>query len=96
MHHLNSRARKSRCFMASAVRVSVAAGLTANSKGKLTTCFWIPEQLLDKQIEWFYNMLGIDNAYFELESVDSIARIVTFSMLLRLRRLRERTSRRSA
>lgn len=63
--------------MASAVRVSVTPGLTVNSKGKLTTCFRIPEQLLDKQIEWFYNMPGIDNAYFELESMDSIARIVT-------------------
>jgi glutamate dehydrogenase len=77
MRHLNSRARKNRCCVASAVRISVTPGLTADSEGKVTTCSWIPEQLLDEQIEWFYNMLGIDNAYFELESVDAIARTVT-------------------
>ncbi|OAA60511.1 NAD-specific glutamate dehydrogenase [Niveomyces insectorum RCEF 264] len=34
---------------------------------------WIPEPLVDKQITWFYNELGIDDVYFQLERVDVIA-----------------------
>lgn len=37
----------------------------------------MPEKLVDEQIAWFYNDLGIDDVYFELESVDAIASSVT-------------------
>lgn len=33
----------------------------------------IPELLVDKQLLWFYNELGIDDVYFQLENVDVIA-----------------------
>ena len=33
----------------------------------------VPEALIDKQLRWFYNDLGIDDAYFQLEHVDVIA-----------------------
>ncbi|KAK2628461.1 hypothetical protein QTJ16_001564 [Diplocarpon rosae] len=39
---------------------------------KLESSSWIPEPLIDAQIEWFYNELGIDDVYFEMESVDAI------------------------
>jgi glutamate dehydrogenase len=38
---------------------------------------WVPEKLIDEQIDWFYNDLGIDDVYFELESVDAIASSIT-------------------
>ncbi|CAK7221562.1 NAD-dependent glutamate dehydrogenase [Sporothrix curviconia] len=38
---------------------------------------WIPESLVDKQITWFYNELGIDDVYFQLERVDVIANHIT-------------------
>jgi glutamate dehydrogenase len=38
---------------------------------------WVPEKLIDEQIGWFYNDLGIDDVYFELESVDAIASSIT-------------------
>ncbi|CAL3965718.1 unnamed protein product [Diplocarpon coronariae] len=41
-------------------------------RGKLESSSWIPEPLIDQQIEWFYNELGIDDVYFEMESVDAI------------------------
>lgn len=34
---------------------------------------FIPENLLETEVAWFYNNLGIDNMYFSLESVDVIA-----------------------
>ncbi|KAK9423937.1 putative NAD-specific glutamate dehydrogenase [Seiridium unicorne] len=38
---------------------------------------WIPDTHVDEQIEWFYNSLGIDDVYFQLETVDVIATHVT-------------------
>jgi glutamate dehydrogenase len=46
-------------------------------KEKLRSSTWIPEPLIDEQIEWFYNDLGIDDVYFQLESVDAIASNIT-------------------
>ncbi|KAI0127467.1 NAD-specific glutamate dehydrogenase, partial [Xylariales sp. AK1849] len=43
----------------------------------LTKSGWIPESHIEEQIEWFYNSLGIDDVYFELETVDVIANNVT-------------------
>ena len=34
---------------------------------------WIPTPLIDEQINWFYNELGIDDVYFQLENVEAIA-----------------------
>jgi len=34
---------------------------------------WIPESLVDNQISWFYNELGIDDVYFQAENPDVIA-----------------------
>lgn len=34
---------------------------------------WIPEKLVDAQIAWFYNELGIDDVYFQLERPNVIA-----------------------
>ncbi|KAI0841452.1 NAD-specific glutamate dehydrogenase [Hypoxylon sp. FL0890] len=38
---------------------------------------WIPESHLDEQVSWFYNELGIDDVYFQMESVDVIATHIT-------------------
>jgi glutamate dehydrogenase len=38
---------------------------------------WIPEDRVDGQIEWFYTELGIDDVYFQTESVEAIASHVT-------------------
>ncbi|KAK8036685.1 NAD-specific glutamate dehydrogenase [Apiospora rasikravindrae] len=38
---------------------------------------WIPERLVDAQIEWFYSSLGIDDVYFQLESPEVIATHIT-------------------
>ncbi|KAH8894893.1 NAD-dependent glutamate dehydrogenase [Thozetella sp. PMI_491] len=38
---------------------------------------WIPEGLVEQQISWFYNELGIDDVYFQLENVEVIADHVT-------------------
>lgn len=38
---------------------------------------WIPEDLVDTQIGWFYNELGIDDVYFQLESTAVIADHIT-------------------
>lgn len=46
-------------------------------KEKIQSGAWIPEPLVDEQIEWFYNELGIDDVYFQLETVDAIASNVT-------------------
>jgi len=42
-------------------------------KAKVLSGSWIPEPLIDDQIAWFYNDLGIDDVYFQMESVDAIA-----------------------
>ncbi|KAJ8127942.1 hypothetical protein O1611_g5696 [Lasiodiplodia mahajangana] len=38
---------------------------------------WIPSSHLDEQISWFYNELGIDDVYFQMEKADVIATIIT-------------------
>ncbi|KAI0603231.1 NAD-specific glutamate dehydrogenase-like protein [Biscogniauxia sp. FL1348] len=38
---------------------------------------WIPEAHVDEQISWFYNELGIDDVYFQMETVDVIATHIT-------------------
>ncbi|APA08274.1 hypothetical protein sscle_03g030440 [Sclerotinia sclerotiorum 1980 UF-70] len=38
---------------------------------------WIPEELIDAQLEWFYNELGIDDVYFQTESVDAVVSNIT-------------------
>ncbi|KAI0901518.1 NAD-specific glutamate dehydrogenase [Annulohypoxylon nitens] len=38
---------------------------------------WIPESHLDDQVSWFYNELGIDDVYFQMEKVDVIATHIT-------------------
>ncbi|KAK7742036.1 NAD-dependent glutamate dehydrogenase [Cytospora paraplurivora] len=38
---------------------------------------WIPDSRVDAQIAWFYNELGIDDVYFELESTAVIADHIT-------------------
>ncbi|KAI1413546.1 NAD-specific glutamate dehydrogenase [Hypoxylon sp. FL1857] len=38
---------------------------------------WIPEAHLDEQVSWFYNELGIDDVYFQMESADVIATHIT-------------------
>jgi glutamate dehydrogenase len=34
---------------------------------------FIPSELIENEVSWFYNNLGIDNMYFVLESVETIA-----------------------
>ncbi|EKD14900.1 uncharacterized protein L3040_003884 [Drepanopeziza brunnea f. sp. 'multigermtubi'] len=41
-------------------------------KAKIEASSWIPQPLIDAQIAWFYNELGIDDVYFELETPDAI------------------------
>lgn len=38
---------------------------------------WIPADLVEKQVSWFYTELGIDDVYFQLESVEVIANHIT-------------------
>ncbi|PNY28567.1 NAD-specific glutamate dehydrogenase [Tolypocladium capitatum] len=38
---------------------------------------WIPESLVEDQIRWFYEQLGIDDAYFRIEAPDVIASQIT-------------------
>jgi glutamate dehydrogenase len=38
---------------------------------------WIPEDRVDSQIEWFYNELGIDDVYFQAETVEVISSHIT-------------------
>lgn len=38
---------------------------------------WIPTDRIDSQIEWFYNDLGIDDVYFQTESVEAISSHIT-------------------
>ncbi|KAE8446157.1 glutamate dehydrogenase (NADP(+)) gdh1 [Mollisiaceae sp. DMI_Dod_QoI] len=46
-------------------------------KSKILEKNWIPEVLVDEQISWFYNELGIDDVYFQLETVDAIVSHIT-------------------
>ncbi|KAM3438770.1 hypothetical protein MY4824_003072 [Beauveria thailandica] len=38
---------------------------------------WIPEALVDDQIRWFYEQLGIDDVYFRIESPEVIGNQIT-------------------
>ncbi|KAI1328480.1 NAD-specific glutamate dehydrogenase [Xylariaceae sp. FL0255] len=38
---------------------------------------WIPSSHVDEQVHWFYNELGIDDVYFQQETVDVIATNIT-------------------
>lgn len=38
---------------------------------------WIPESLIDEQIHWFYQKLGIDDVYFQIETPMVIANQIT-------------------
>ncbi|KAI1247887.1 glutamate dehydrogenase (NADP(+)) gdh1 [Eutypa lata] len=38
---------------------------------------WIPESHLDEQVRWFYDELGIDDVYFQMETVDALATHIT-------------------
>lgn len=38
---------------------------------------WLPDTLIDEQIEWFYEKLGIDDVYFHIETPDVIANQIT-------------------
>ncbi|KAH7374651.1 NAD-specific glutamate dehydrogenase, partial [Plectosphaerella cucumerina] len=38
---------------------------------------WVPESIIDKQVEWFYEQLGIDDVYFKIETPEVIAGQVT-------------------
>ena len=39
----------------------------------ITASGWIPESLVDEQITWFYDKLGIDDVYFKIEQPPVIA-----------------------
>lgn len=34
---------------------------------------FIPENLVTSEVQWFYGSLGIDDSYFQLEPVESVA-----------------------
>ncbi|RDA94556.1 hypothetical protein CP533_2728 [Ophiocordyceps camponoti-saundersi (nom. inval.)] len=38
---------------------------------------WIPEALVDEEIRWFYEQLGIDDVYFRIETPEVIASQIT-------------------
>jgi glutamate dehydrogenase len=38
---------------------------------------WIPENLIDEQIKWFYEDLGIDDVYFRIETPEVVAGQIT-------------------
>jgi len=46
-------------------------------KEHITKSGWIPEALVDPQVEWFYNELGIDDVYFQAENPEVIAKHIT-------------------
>ncbi|KAK3333619.1 NAD-specific glutamate dehydrogenase [Cercophora scortea] len=46
-------------------------------KEHITKSGWIPEALADSEIAWFYNELGIDDVYFQMEKIDAIANHIT-------------------
>ncbi|KAH6624725.1 Glutamate/Leucine/Phenylalanine/Valine dehydrogenase-domain-containing protein [Chaetomium sp. MPI-SDFR-AT-0129] len=43
----------------------------------ISTSGWIPGSLVDAQVEWFYNELGIDDVYFQAENPEVIAKHIT-------------------
>lgn len=43
----------------------------------ITDSSWIPESLIDEQITWFYEQLGIDDVYFKIEAPSVIANQIT-------------------
>jgi glutamate dehydrogenase len=49
----------------------------AQVREKLLSAAWIPKELVDTQIKWFYSELGIDDVYFQMESVEVIASHIT-------------------
>src|SRR5438045_7966349 len=51
--------------------------MTVLVKQRITERQWIPDDRVDSQVEWFYNELGIDDAYFQNESVGVIANHIT-------------------
>ncbi|KAL2134043.1 hypothetical protein VTI74DRAFT_1154 [Chaetomium olivicolor] len=46
-------------------------------KAYILKCGWIPEALVDTQISWFYNELGIDDVYFQVENPEVVANHIT-------------------
>lgn len=38
---------------------------------------WLPKSLIESEIEWFYEKLGIDDVYFQIETPDIIANNIT-------------------
>ncbi|KAJ4304277.1 NAD-dependent glutamate dehydrogenase [Collariella sp. IMI 366227] len=46
-------------------------------KAYIAKCGWIPEALVDTQISWFYNELGIDDVYFQVENPEVVANHIT-------------------
>jgi len=46
-------------------------------KAKIGESGWIPEAVIDAQLAWFYNELGIDDVYFQLEIPEVIANHIT-------------------
>lgn len=46
-------------------------------KKEIIASGWIPDALVESQIAWFYNELGIDDVYFQLESPRVIADHIT-------------------
>ncbi|KAK3302276.1 Glutamate/Leucine/Phenylalanine/Valine dehydrogenase-domain-containing protein [Chaetomium strumarium] len=46
-------------------------------KAYIQKCGWIPEALVDTQVSWFYNELGIDDVYFQLENPEVVANHIT-------------------
>ncbi|KAK0630569.1 NAD-specific glutamate dehydrogenase [Bombardia bombarda] len=46
-------------------------------KGLITKSKWIPDDLVDTQIAWFYSDLGIDDVYFQVENPEVIANHIT-------------------
>ncbi|KAF4487776.1 NAD-specific glutamate dehydrogenase [Fusarium agapanthi] len=46
-------------------------------KSIISAAGFVPEPQIDEQIEWFYEKLGIDDVYFELETPDVISSHIT-------------------
>jgi glutamate dehydrogenase len=46
-------------------------------KKKISESGWIPDNLVGEQIAWFYNELGIDDVYFQLENPAVVANHIT-------------------
>ncbi|KAK4241883.1 Glutamate/Leucine/Phenylalanine/Valine dehydrogenase-domain-containing protein [Achaetomium macrosporum] len=46
-------------------------------KAYIQKCGWIPEALVDAQVSWFYNELGIDDVYFQVENPEVVANHIT-------------------